>query len=443
MKTNIERYLGSKRFGTVKKNYLLSILIKLISLLLFFATPKLILLNVNSDIYGLFIFVLSLGAFFNLLDLGIGNSVRNKITKLNSLNKKNEIKKYVSITYFFLIFLSLILLIFLVIFWNKIEWAILYNSAIKERFEINHIINLFVFFSIFSISLRNINYMLFSFQRSYLVDAMDVLAKLIFFIIILFFYILDVNVQLISLVIIQIISFLLIYIISNIYFFLNYKLSLKFKFYSVVKLYKILFDGIGFFILQVSSVILLFSDKIIVSRFFPASEVTNYFLTGQIYIFQIMFFVFLNQPLWSSFTDAYIKKDKNWIKKTINIEIFILLIFVIFSSLIYLFSKEILELWVGNNIKFDQSLSFYWLIFVILRSGNIIFTNFLNGANILKIQIFIAISIAIINIPISIYLAVKLDMGSKGVLIGTIICIAFSLILKSFYTVLNINRINK
>ena len=443
MQSKIKNYLKSKRIKSLKKNYLSSFIIKLISLFLFFAIPKIILLNVSSDIYGLFIFILSLGAFFNLLDLGLGNSLRNKVTILNSQNKIYEKNKYVSTTYYFLIVFSSIILSFLLIFWNDIKWEFLYNHNDHDKIEINFLINLFIFYSIFSITLKNINYLLYSFHKSYLVDAIDVLAKLLFFVLLFLFYVLDADVQLKSLILAQIFSYLLIYILFNLYFLLKKEISLKLKFFSFFDLYKAMCSGIGFFLLQIASVILLFSDKILVSKYFPSSETTNYFLTGQIYIFQIMFFTFLNQPLWSSFTDAYFKNDRKWIFKTIVIELIILFIFIIFSFLIYLFSHKILELWVSNNVVFDQTLSLYWLMFVILRSANIIFTNFLNGANILKIQIFIAITIAIVNIPLSIYLAINFNLGSKGVLLGTIICLTFSLIVKSLHTILTINKINK
>lgn len=439
----IESYLGSKRLKSIKKNYIFSLLLKIVSFFLFFAIPKIILLNVSSDTYGLFIFILSVGAFFNLLDLGLGNTLRNKITVLKSQNKIYEITKYTSTIYFFLIIFSSIFLILLFVFWNDIKWEFLYSQNNYDKFEINYIVNLFVFYSILSITLKNINYLLYSFHKSYLVDAIDVFAKLIFFILVLFFYILDMDAQLRSLVLAQIFSYLLVYITSNLIFFLKKELVFEFKSFSFLYLYKTLYNGIGFFILQISALILLFSDKILVSKYFPSYETTSYFLIGQLYIFQIMFFTFLNQPLWSSFTDAYFKKDKNWIYRTIIIEIFILFIFAIFSSLIYLFSKEILGFWVGNDVNFDRSLSFYWFIYMILRSGNLIFTNFLNGANILKIQILVAIIITVINIPLSIYLALNLNMGSKGILLGTIICISFSLITKSALTILNINKINR
>ena len=112
MKIKIKKYLRSQRLGLLKTNYLFSLVIKLISLVLFFGIPKIILLNVNSNTYGLYIFILSMGAFFNLLDLGLGNTLRNKITVLNSQNKNNEKIETISATYFFLIIFSSVILIF-------------------------------------------------------------------------------------------------------------------------------------------------------------------------------------------------------------------------------------------------------------------------------------------------------------------------------------------
>ena len=88
MKYLFNNFFKSKRFLIIKKSLLYSFILKIISLFLFFSTPKLILLNTDSNTYGLFILIISLGAIFSLLDIGVGNSLRNKIAKLNSLSKK-------------------------------------------------------------------------------------------------------------------------------------------------------------------------------------------------------------------------------------------------------------------------------------------------------------------------------------------------------------------
>ena len=65
---------------------------------------------------------------------------------------------------------------------------------------------------------------------------------------------------------------------------------------------------------------------------------------------------------------------------------------------------------------------------------NVIFTNFLNGANIIKFQVYLGLFTMLSNIPLSIYFALNLDFGPKGILIGSICCVTISLIVKIFYS---------
>jgi len=427
-------FFKSNRFLIIKKNILYSILLKIVSLFLFFAIPKLILLNVNAEHYGLFIFIISLGAIFSLLDLGIGNSLRNKITILKSLNKKKEIVKFITCSNFFLITISLICLLLLIFFWQNLKWGFLINNLSDAPKNINFIINTFIFYSIFSIFLKNINFILLSLHKSYLVDLIDVASKLFFFILLLTFYLLNINIELFLLIKIQIFSFLTIFIFSNFLFYKFSKIKFKIKFFSFSNLLKILNNGFSFFLMQISSLILLFSDKILISKLFISSEITNYFLTSQIYIFLIMFFNFLNIPLWSSFTEAFSKKDFNWIISAIFIEILILFVLILLALTIYNYSYQILNMWVGDKIVFDKSLSFAWMIFVLLRCCNIILTNFLNGAGILKFQVYLSLFTVLLNIPLSIYFAINLGFGPKGILFGSIVCVGFTLIFKIFFT---------
>ena len=72
-----------------------------------------------------------------------------------------------------------------------------------------------------------------------------------------------------------------------------------------------------------------------------------------------MFFNFLNVPLWSSFTEAFSKKDLKWIIYTLAFELIILLIFIFLSLVIYKFSSDILNFWIGDKVEYDNSLSFF------------------------------------------------------------------------------------
>ena len=56
-----------------------------------------------------------------------------------------------------------------------------------------------------------------------------------------------------------------------------------------------------------------------------------------------------------------------------------------------------------------------------------IFSMFLNGIGKIKIQIYVAIFIALINIPLSVFLAKYLGFGLAGIISATLICNLISL----------------
>jgi Na+-driven multidrug efflux pump len=62
-------------------------------------------------------------------------------------------------------------------------------------------------------------------------------------------------------------------------------------------------------------------------------------------------------------------------------------------------------------------------LWVLISSWTSIFGNFLNGVGKIRLSIYHSIVMIIINIPLSIFLAKYLDLGSAGVIMGTCICV--------------------
>ena len=97
-----KKFFNSARFLSIKKNLFNSIIIKFFSIFFLFGIPKIILLNFTSETYGIFLTLISLSAFFYLFDLGLGNNLRNNITRLNIIGNKKLLNEYISTTYFLL-----------------------------------------------------------------------------------------------------------------------------------------------------------------------------------------------------------------------------------------------------------------------------------------------------------------------------------------------------
>ena len=80
------------------------------------------------------------------------------------------------------------------------------------------------------------------------------------------------------------------------------------------------------------------------------------------------------------------------------------------------------------DTPFPLLLSAVMGLYAIIFTWNNIFAYFVNGVGKIKLQMYCGIIGMIINIPISIYFAKNLNMGSTGVILGT----CTSLIIGSF-----------
>ena len=131
-------------------------------------------------------------------------------------------------------------------------------------------------------------------------------------------------------------------------------------------------------------------------------------------IVSIVFNIMLT-PFWSAFTEAYYKKDYDWINIIViklrniwKILCMCIVMMLIVSNIIY-------TLWVGKNIKIPFQLSFFVGIYIIISSWNNIYAYFINGVGKIRLQLYSSILIGIINIPLCIYLSNHLKIGTASI----------------------------
>jgi O-antigen/teichoic acid export membrane protein len=195
--------------------------------------------------------------------------------------------------------------------------------------------------------------------------------------------------------------------------------------------------GLKFFVIQISAIILFSTDNFIIAHNINLSEVVNYNLTYKIFSISSMILSLITTPYWSSITDAFFRGELEWIKKSMNSMLKIS--FILFLTLIcfFVFFDNILELWIGNLIHIEKKLQFLILIYFTLSLFLAPFTSFLNGTGNVLIQFYTSIFSAVLNIPLSIYMAQL--FGTEGVILATIICMIPNYILGpiQYYKIVN------
>ncbi|MFW5983449.1 MAG: lipopolysaccharide biosynthesis protein, partial [bacterium] len=183
--------------------------------------------------------------------------------------------------------------------------------------------------------------------------------------------------------------------------------------------------GIKFFIIQVAAIVFYQTNNIIVAQMFGPEEVTPYSIAFRYFGLVTMGFTIIVSPYWSAITEAFTKNEYGWIRESINNLRKIWIVFLGITVLMLLGSDFIIQLWVGDQIKIPTALSVALAIYVLLRSYNNIFINFLNGTGKIKFQIYRVSIMTVFYIPLTIFFTKT--FGIEGIMFAMIIFAAITL----------------
>lgn len=412
---------GHERTTKAKKNIAFSFVLRAINIGTGLLLVPLVLNYLDQTRYGIWLTLASLVMWFNFFDVGLGHGLRNKLSESLARGKNELSKKYVSTTYAVLIIISLAFLAIFLIVNIFLDWSVLLNTTKVPKDELSILaIVVFGFFAFRLIS-KLIYSILFANQKPAMKDLIETAGKVLNLIII---YIL-LNTTKSSLLYVGI-----TYSATPVFALIVFSIILYLKSFKQIapsvkhvdfSLFNDLFNlGGKFFIIQIAAIILYSTDNMIITQLFSPVEVTPYQIAHRYFGIILMGFAVVVTPFWSAITEAYTKGEMTWIKNSIKKLVHLWGLAFLALVIMLVFSDKVYHLWIGDKVLIPFALSAAWALFVGIQALNIIFVNFLNGTGKVKLQMFIGISAAIINIPLSILLAKYFNMGVVGVISATI-----------------------
>jgi O-antigen/teichoic acid export membrane protein len=134
-------------------------------------------------------------------------------------------------------------------------------------------------------------------------------------------------------------------------------------------------------------------------------------------------FGILIMPFWSSFTEAYAKMDLVWIRKSVSTIQSIWLLLLLGLTVMIFVSDWFYTFWLGGSVRIEFGLTLSMALYAAVVTFNTIYVTFINGLGKIQLQVMVAIMVMVFNIPISIYLAKDIGLGSSGIILGTAICL--------------------
>ncbi|MBU2948032.1 lipopolysaccharide biosynthesis protein [Zobellia uliginosa] len=420
---------GQKRSVKAKKNILASFFIKGLSILTGFIMVPLTIGYVDKEQYGIWLTLSSVVGWFSFFDVGLGNGLRNKLAIALAENDMERAKSYVSSTYAILGFLIGIVLVLFFLIQPLINWQIILNTTSIDADELRLVaISTFSFFCL-NFILKLIYSIFKADQRPAFEGFFNLLSNVVSLTIV-FILTHTTSGSLLYLSLALGMAPLVILVIASVFLFNGRYGSISPSYQAVNKgHFKELFGlGFRFFIVQLSSIIIFSTDNMIITQAMGPSEVPAYAVAHKYFGLITAVFTIVSMPFWSAYTEAYASNDINWIKATNKKLIKVWLGLLCLSIFMLSISSWFYEFWVPE-IEVPLFLSVMMCAYVNIVGWGNIFVVFINGVGKIQLQLVFGIAATILNIPLSYFFAKTLDWGASGVIVATIICLAYGPIL--------------
>jgi O-antigen/teichoic acid export membrane protein len=390
----------------LRNNIVAAILIKAISLLVNLALIPLGIRFLSPETYGVWVVVLSILTWLSFMDMGIGNSIRNKLTIALSNKHKNNVAEIISTSYVSISVFSILALVVLSVLIQAVSWQSLLNIYSVSETDLKRSLLLAFWLFGLQVILKNVIYIFHSLQLSFLNNLSLLLSSLLNYALLYIYTFKSNHASLEAFIALSIGSQITIYLAMNLWLFStklkHFRPRLKFVSRSA-------FDGMknqgySFFVIQIFTLLLFQGNSLLISHFYGGESVTEYNASNKVFGTVVLGFTIVLNPVWNSYTHALAKLDYTWIhnihKKLLKSWLLASLgILVILSLSSWLFQE-----WLGSLISVSNSLNVANALYSIIYILCSIFTYLVNASGKITLQMILYIAGGLLFLPIAIAL---------------------------------------
>lgn len=415
--TNNTANTPNSRNKMLRNNILFSGFLKVVGLLTSLVIVPITINYLNNEVYGIWMTITSILYWITTFDIGLGNGMRNYLTEALATNNTKLGKKYISTTMLLLSLIALSMAIVLLYPLITINFNSFFNTNAIAGNELRMAVVIAVGFTLMNFVLKNIGMIFVAMQKYAINDLLSISGNVIALIII---YILTkvTTGNLVLVVLAYTMTSCVVFLLAAIPLFWKHpelKPSLRFFDKSLGK--KIVGKGLGFFVIQISSCLVIFgAANFFITQSCGPAAVTTYNIAYKFFNLLVIAYTIILAPMWNAYTDAYVKGDMQWIKATFNKALKFWGLSVCGGLGMLLICNLFYKLWVGNMVNVPLSVSASTLVYVCFFNLNNCATYLINGLN--KIFVQIIISLAVTALYIITVLAFGGKLGVEGIVLS-------------------------
>lgn len=415
--------ISTQRTKNISRHIGLSLIYKGGSILANFLLVPLTIDYLDTEKYGIWLIITSFISWFSFFDIGLGQGLRNKFAEAKAKGNDLLVRGYISSAYFTITFISFALVVLFFICNFFIDWTKVFNTDINLARELS--ILMLIVFTFFCLQLiaKLITSIYIADQKPSVQGLINFLTQIVSLLIIWLLTHTSKSSLMLFGTLYSIIPVLILIVFTIISFSGRYH-----KYVPGIKLWnkhytKDIFGlGIKFFIIQIAAIILYSTANMIITQLYSPDAVVPYNIAYKYFSLITMVFSIIVTPYWSAITEAYVKSDYAWIKRSMKYLLIFSVTFIMILILMILFSNEFYLLWIGDKVKIPFILSVLMSVFFMITVFIQPFVIFINGTGKIKLQLYISIITSLLNIPLSIFFARNLNLGISGVILATIVC---------------------
>lgn len=398
---------GQNRSKLLVKNILASFAVKGWSALIVLLMVPLTLKMLGVYLNGAWLAISGVLVWIDLMDIGLGNGLRNAVAEYIARDDVNKVKESVSSAFFMLavIVIPMFLLLLAAIHFFDMYAAFGIDRSLFP--DLNTVLIVALAMTCGTFILKCVGNFYMGLQLPAVNNLIICIGQTLALVITTIFYFLGSR-SVLVVVVINTLSPLVVWAVSALYTFRKRypQYSPSFRHVNMKMTRDLCSTGVQFFILQICGVILLASTNIIISKLFSPAEVTPYTIVYRYFSLVLVVFNAICLPFWNATTDAYTRNDLAWIHQAGRKLNMIVGAAFVLLALMVLIAPPVYRLWVGSEVQIPPGLSASMALYIFILIASFRFSYILNGINVLRIQLVFTLFATIVFIPLA-WLACK------------------------------------
>lgn len=413
-------FSGNERSATVNKNIISSILLRGISILVSFMLVPITIGYVSPELYGVWLTLSSIITWLSFLDIGFTQGLKNKLTEAVAHEDWQRAKSLVSTTYVMMLLIFVPLCIILELVVPVVNWSRLLNVDIIFELEIRRVMYAMIAFFCIQMIVNVIVSVIAAFQRVALSNSFSVIGQFLALIIILILT-KTVPPSLLSLSFALSLMPILVTIVASLVLFKGqYRIIAPGIRFFNRELVKDLFGlGYKFFIINIQVVVLYQSTNILISHLSSPLDVTVYNIAYKYLNISMMLYTIITAPLWPAYTDAYVRKDFDWMRNMRKKMNKVLGLSVIGCLILILISKPVYNIWIGSEVSIPLRMTIMVAVYVMAYCWMNLNGTLIVGMGVVKLETILVVCGMFLHIALSLILGHL--WGAYGVVASMII----------------------